>query len=98
MYKYSGAPTSLKPLAEKANFNVMPNPTNGIVNFVMPFGKNGFTIEVIDALGKIVYAEKAFSTNVGEKKQLNLESLPKGLYTISVKTSTENSFSKIVLQ
>lgn len=98
MYKYSGVPTSLKPLAEKANFNVMPNPSNGVINIIMPSAKNGLTIEVIDALGKIVYTEKAFSTNVGDKKQLNLDFLPKGLYTINVKTPTENSFSKIVLQ
>jgi photosystem II stability/assembly factor-like uncharacterized protein len=98
MYKYSGLATSLKPLAEKANFEVYPNPSNGIVSFTMPAAKNGATIEVIDALGKVVYTENAFSTTVGDKKQLHLDFLSKGLYTINVKTATESTFSKIVLQ
>lgn len=98
MYKYSGLPTSLKPVAEIANFNVMPNPTTGLVNFIMPVAKKGLTIEVIDALGKIVYTEKTTSTNIGDKKQLNLEYLPKGLYTVSIQTENEKSFSKIILQ
>ncbi len=98
MYKYSGLATSLKPVAEKANFEVYPNPSNGSVSFTMPAAKNGATIEVIDALGKVVYSEKAFSTTVGDKKQLHLDFLSKGLYTVSVKTSTESTFGKIVLQ
>lgn len=98
MYKYSGLPTSLKPVTEIANFNVMPNPSNGTINFIMPVAKSGLTIEVIDALGKIVYSEKTTSTNVGDKKQLYLEFLPKGLYTVSMQTATEKTFTKIILQ
>ncbi len=98
IYKYSGIATSLAPLAEKMNFNVMPNPSNGIINIVMPLAKAGLTIEIIDALGKIVYSEKVISTTVGDKKQLNLEFLSKGVYSINLKTATENSFGKIVLQ
>jgi len=98
MFKYSGLATSLAPLAEKMNFNIMPNPSNGFVNIVLPSAKDGLTIEVIDALGKTVYSEKATSTTVGDKKQLNLDFLQKGLYTINLKTATESSFGKIVLQ
>lgn len=98
MYKYSGLATSLKPLAEKASFNVMPNPSNGVVSFKMPLAKSGLTIEVMDAFGKVVYSEKTNSTYVGEMKQLNLAHLAKGVYTVNVKTATDNSFSKIVLQ
>ena len=98
IFKYSGLATSLKPLAEKADFSAYPNPTRGLINFIMPTAKNGLTIEIMDALGKIVYTENTLPTVIGEKKQLNLESLSKGLYTISVKTSTEKSFSKIILQ
>lgn len=97
MYKYSGLPTSLKPVAEKVDFNVMPNPTSGSISFVLPLAKNGLTIEVIDALGKIVYTEKTISTNVGDKKQLNLDFLPKGLYTVRIQTASEKAFTKIVL-
>jgi photosystem II stability/assembly factor-like uncharacterized protein len=98
IYKYSGVPTSLKPVAEKTNFAVVPNPSNGVVSFLMPAAKNGCTIEVIDALGKVVYSEKAITTSVGDKKQLNLNFLSKGLYTINVKTTTESTFSKIILE
>jgi photosystem II stability/assembly factor-like uncharacterized protein len=98
MFKYSGLATSFAPLAEKMNFTIMPNPSNGLVNIILPVAKSGLTINVLDALGKVVYSEVAISTTVGDKKQLNLDFLPKGLYTINLKTATENSFSKIVLQ
>ncbi|MES2514668.1 MAG: T9SS type A sorting domain-containing protein [Bacteroidota bacterium] len=98
MYKYSGVTTSLKPLAENVQMNVMPNPSTGIVSIDMPFAKRGLTIEVIDAMGKVVYSEKTISTAVGELKYLNLEHLSKGLYTVTLKTDTDNTFSKIVLQ
>ncbi|MFY8170675.1 MAG: T9SS type A sorting domain-containing protein, partial [Candidatus Fonsibacter sp.] len=94
----SGLATSFAPLAEKMNFTIMPNPSNGLVNIILPVAKSGLTINVLDAVGKVVYSEVAISTTVGDKKQLNLDFLPKGLYTINLKTATENSFSKIVLQ
>ncbi len=100
IFKYNGlgVATSLKSLAPTANFSVLPNPTNGIVNFTLPSTKNGLTIAIIDALGKTVYVETVKNAIVGESKQLNLETLPKGLYTISVLNGAEKSFSKIIVQ
>ena len=98
IYKYSGVTTSLKPIAEISNFNIMANPSNGIVAVTVPKVKGTLSIDVIDALGKVVYKETTTSLVNGNSISLNLESLPKGLYTVSLTNGGETTFAKIVLQ
>ncbi len=97
IYKYSGTATSLIPFANKHEFNVFPNPSNGLVSFVLPAAKSGCLIEVIDILGKVVYSERMVTTNVGDKKQINLSFLSKGLYSINIKNGNESSVSKVII-
>ena len=99
IYKYTGnIATGIKSLAQISETNLFPNPTSGIINITLPLAKHGMTLNIIDALGKIVYSENVSTFSNNETKQFNLDFLAKGLYTINFNVDGNISYSKIVVQ
>ncbi|MCB9359846.1 MAG: CotH kinase family protein [Flavobacteriales bacterium] len=69
---------------EKNDFEVYPNPTNGILNIV--FENNEDTeFEIYNLLGNRVYT----STTSGQQFQINVANWSKGIYLIKTKTTVE---------
>ena len=99
IYKYSGdVSLGIKPLAQISGANLFPNPTSGIINITLPLAKHGMTLNIIDALGKIVYSANLSTFSNNETKQFNLDFLAKGLYTINFNIDGNISYSKIVVE
>jgi len=69
----------------KEDFQLFPNPTNGILNLV--FGNsNSRKIEILDVLGSVV-----FESNTSQKQEtLDLANLEKGMYLISISDQEGN--------
>ncbi len=98
VYKYNGIPLGIQQAsgAPKA-INMFPNPSNGIVHIQLPSAKKGLEVSIKDALGKVVYSERAVTTTV-EDRTLNLQHLAKGIYFVDVTTATEKFHQKIVIE
>jgi len=67
--------------------SLYPNPSNGIVNLKLNTGKrvNG-EIVIVDITGRRVFAENVDVVGVYEKT-VDISALPKGLYTLQLRTS-----------
>ena len=55
-------------------------------------------LEITDVLGKIVYSETLNEQATDSKKQINLDFLPKGVYTATIKNGNDASVKKVILQ
>lgn len=78
---------------------VYPNPTDGLLNVVVKnSSSNQLLITVFDVLGNEVYntAERKDSTD--HSKQINLEGLAKGIYTIQLSAGTDVVTQKLIIQ
>lgn len=77
---------------------IYPNPSTGIINFAFALtNQSDVKIEVTNILGQTVYSsfEKAVSADV---KSINIGDVSKGVYMVTVSTSTEKLVRKIVIE
>ncbi|SPE76584.1 Aminopeptidase YwaD precursor [Flavobacterium columnare] len=77
--------------------NVYPNPSNGLINISFDRTPNHFTLKINDINGRIVYTEE-ITNNTRDVQTINLDSLQKGFYILSLKSSTINFTQKILLE
>jgi len=77
---------------------LFPNPTRDIVtvSFTIPF--ESLTLTIHDLMGKEVMSNSVSQYVTNFPIELNLGSLPKGLYTLKINTNRGNATKKIVLQ
>lgn len=71
-------------------FILYPNPTNGVFNAVLK--QNNSTIEVVDALGRVIVREMLNSNTC----QLNISNLEGGIYLVRVSVDGNIKIKKIV--
>ena len=87
---------SVNELANKAKFNVYPNPNNGTFNVSISNTSESQIIEIKNILGQTVYTEGANNSSIN---QIDLSSIEKGIYTISlVSESGVSTTEKIIIQ
>ena len=74
-----------------------PNPANDVLNlgFTELNGKS-LTLSIHDIAGRNVYQEIYIPTSNNDNKQININSLDKGIYLINIKTDNERSVKKII--
>jgi len=78
-----------------SSLNLFPNPSSGLVKIEYSGNKNeNKNIEIFDMLGKLVY------TNTFNSNSFNIElsSLPKGVYTFRLKDREQTHHKKLILQ
>ncbi len=78
------------------NFSVYPNPTSGEANIMFAEG-GAYTIDVLDMVGNRVMSQEA-TVNTNEKVQLDLSSLPKGVYLVNVKGENTDKTVKLTVK
>lgn len=87
--------------AETANaqFEVFPNPTEGLVNFDYSADANGFVnVRVFDMLGKAV-ADHTVAVNEGRNLiDIDLSAYEAGIYLIEVREGNKTSTSRVMLK
>jgi PKD repeat protein len=82
-------------------FSLYPNPTSGLTTLAYPFSSSGYTVNVCNALGEVVYS---FAISAGESqldrnvRTLDLSRLSKGVYTVSFESVSGRIHKKLILQ
>jgi hypothetical protein len=88
------------PDLEKTIVNVYPNPNTGV--FWIEYSNSGsqklLQIQIIDALGKTVYAKAPSSISIHSKDLIDLNSIPNGTYTILLLTDKKQISHQIVIR
>lgn len=80
------------------NISISPNPTAGrfVLTGKLKPGSSGALISVLNALGQVVYQEHWPSESV-LKQEINLSSMPSGVYFVSVQTAFSRLTKRIVV-
>ena len=79
--------------ASNSSITIYPNPTNG--NFYIDFKSNTIdnaSIEVYDAIGKLVLTEKISNSLVS----LSLDQFTKGIYSVKIKNNGTYYVTRII--
>ncbi len=76
------------------NFNVYPNPTNGILNIkLLAEALEATFVEITDVLGKVQLLETITETNT----QLNVSDMAKGIYFVTLSSNKKTSTRKLII-
>ena len=81
--------------ADEDTIDVFPNPTTGLLN--ISFGNvepDGYSIEIYDALGRLVSSENVNETG---NHTMDISAYPEGLYVVRISTSSFVANKKIML-
>ncbi len=81
-------------VAEKENYTIYPNPTNGILNLTGFQNLLGF--EISDITGKIVYTRGHVPSGI--PLQIDLSGLKKGVYIANITTSQNSYIEKLIIR
>lgn len=79
---------------------VMPNPSNG--NFQCTLSNNEplkeVTVTLLDMKGVVLYQDKWYSDTEVMQTQMSLNTLPSGIYLLSVNTKKNKANAKIIIE
>ena len=77
--------------------NIYPNPSNGVFNILMLGTSDVLTLTVANIQGQIVYKEQLSGIKYGTVSVLNLSSLAKGIYHITLNDSKTIINRKLII-
>jgi hypothetical protein len=81
-----------------AALSVFPNPSNGVFEVrVNSYNRVNGTLTVVDVTGKTVFSQNLDVTGL-YSSQINLASMPKGIYTLQLKTAEGFAAKNISIQ
>lgn len=91
--------TTGSPGMEKPVFGLFPNPSHGKIFVFLPSATSSvFSVTVTDALGKAVIRCQITSDAQHGTRELNLSSLPKGIYWVTLESAgAKTSSEKVIL-
>jgi len=80
-------------------FNIYPNPASNEATIAFLSDKvDGYAIRMMDVTGKMVFSENITSTIGDNQYMMNLTSIAKGVYMLSLKTGDSIQKAKIVIE
>ena len=86
---------SEQPVAQP--LQLYPNPANGLVHFSLPVSTDElFTVEVIDAFGRLVKSETINPKTNGRQGTIDLTGFAPGIYSIRVSGKTVTQSGRVV--
>lgn len=91
--------TGIDKISQGNLINIYPNPSKGI--FVIDFseGNSGnCVIEVRNALSQLVYSDKILLTGSKIKKNINMSSESRGVYSLTIQSDKIKLVSKIIIE
>jgi len=85
--------------APENSLKIYPNPSNGLINIVLPSDYNqvNSSFQVFDLGGKVLSTARFFRSGDEKKIELNLQSLDAGVYLLRCVTGTRTFDSKLLI-
>ncbi len=84
---------SINDLSNYNEFNVYPNPSNGVFSIDFNLIKEKASISIVTILGEEIYREQLSSNHAS----INLSNLAKGIYFLNLINGSHNSVQKIII-
>ncbi|MDY7394014.1 T9SS type A sorting domain-containing protein [Aureibaculum sp. 2210JD6-5] len=78
-------------------YNVYPNPTDGLININIPSLRSSVKIVVTALNGKVIYQKEVKADNNGVFTQLNLSHMANGVYLIKMYNDNFNETKKVIV-
>ena len=73
---------------EVVDVSIYPNPTKGLIHIKSEENLSGLTFTIYDHLGRSVFSESRYIND----NNIDIESLPRGVYTLRISGATPKSF------
>jgi hypothetical protein len=86
--------TGIESLAIEKNMTLYPNPTNGLLEIVLPNIDNIRKIQLYNSIGILI----SETTPRSQQQILNLENQPNGIYVVKILSSDKNQIIKKVIK
>lgn len=95
----SNCSTGIEENSTSMDVTVSPNPTDGLLNVVVKnSNSNQLLIRVMDILGNEVFSATDNNQSTDHNKQINLEGLTNGIYTIQLSVGRDVVTRKLIVQ
>jgi hypothetical protein len=79
--------------------NIWPNPAKEMLNFKFASSSNAnCLVQLVDLQGRTVYTKNMLGETAVIKGQLNTSNYAKGVYFLSLKQGSKNTFKKVIIQ
>jgi hypothetical protein len=85
-------------LANSYNLSLYPNPTAGNVHMSLQIAAEKVEIQVLDMTGRVVYIANESVSLQKLEKDINLESVNRGVYTVLISANGNKISKKLVVQ
>jgi PKD repeat protein len=85
-------------LANSYNLNLYPNPTKGSVHLSLQIDVEKIEIQVLDMTGRVVYISSESISLQRLEKDINLDFVNKGVYTVLISANGNKISKKLVVQ
>lgn len=82
-------------LASNLNFNIYPNPSNGLYNFTYT-GEELLNVELYDVNGKVIYSEKINGTSSKENGVIDIKDYADGIYMLVLSKDGERITKRLI--
>lgn len=88
----------IQTIENNLEFEVYPNPSSGLFNVTLHDNDaKPVTLRVFDLSGKMIYSENVNDLSSLIQKQLDLSSMPKGVYTLHLSSEKGNGIQRLTI-
>lgn len=88
--RYRLNPTGIENVSPKTTFSIYPNPTQGVINLVLPDAGPEFLVRLHNNYGELVFETK-------HSKTIDLSGYPKGIYLLTIMNGDHLTTKKVIL-
>lgn len=89
--------SSVEEMFASGSFNVYPNPNHGTFDLTFEtLVRDNFTVRIYNAIGEVVFEEKADNLSGVFKRKIDLTHAGKGIYMLEVSNGKDEAFKKVI--
>lgn len=80
------------------DFNIFPNPASDFVNIKFNEYNTNVKVEILNAVGQVVYSESPYNTSMGEVAEINTSNFKSGIYFVKITADGKLTTEKLVIE
>jgi len=97
----SASPLEVQEMIQPYAFTLFPNPNDGHFTVGYPYSQDGYVIHVYNVVGQEVYSSRIAAAEAAQSinsKEVSLDALPAGIYTLSFNGSNGKVIKKVIVR